>query len=49
MRNQPVVDSELYPLILKVVGLVLGLRVSESEEYDGLDLSQHGESGYIFE
>jgi hypothetical protein len=25
------------------------LRVSESDEFDGLDLSQHGESGYNLE
>jgi len=36
-------------IFLKLVDLVLGLRVSESDEYDGLDLSQHGESGYNFE
>ena len=34
-------------IILKVVGIVCGgLRVSESEEQDGLDISAHGESGY---
>jgi len=32
--------------ILKILDWTLGLRVSEKEEYDGLDLSQHGESGY---
>jgi len=26
-----------------------GLRVRESEEYEGLDITQHGESGYNFE
>jgi len=36
-------------LILKLVETLVGLRVSESEEYEGLDLSQHGESGYNFE
>jgi len=36
-------------IFLKLVDLLLGLRVSESDEYDGLDLSQHGESGYNFE
>lgn len=36
-------------LLLKLVDLITGLRVSESDEYDGLDLSQHGESGYNFE
>ncbi|HWE96261.1 MAG TPA: ammonium transporter [Tepidisphaeraceae bacterium] len=29
--------------------LCRGLRVTESDEYDGLDLTQHGESGYNFE
>lgn len=32
--------------ILKILDLTLGLRISEEEESDGLDLSQHGESGY---
>jgi Amt family ammonium transporter len=32
--------------ILKVLDWAFGLRVSEEEEYNGLDLSQHGESGY---
>ena len=36
-------------VLLKIVDAVVGLRVSESDEYDGLDLSQHGESGYNFE
>jgi Amt family ammonium transporter len=26
-----------------------GLRLTESDEYDGLDITQHGESGYNFE
>ncbi|MBI5326747.1 MAG: ammonium transporter [Deltaproteobacteria bacterium] len=34
-------------IILKVVDAVAGLRVSQDEEVEGLDLSQHGESGYI--
>ncbi len=33
-------------LILKVVDILIGLRVSESEEVTGLDLSQHGEIAY---
>ncbi|MGE5611509.1 MAG: ammonium transporter [Bacillota bacterium] len=36
-------------VFLKVVDLVCGLRVSEAEEYEGLDLTQHGESGYNLE
>jgi Amt family ammonium transporter len=35
-------------IILKVLDAVMGLRVSEREEIQGLDLSQHGEEGYIF-
>jgi len=34
-------------LILKVLDLVMGLRVSEEEEIVGLDVSLHGERGYI--
>ena len=33
-------------IILKIVGVVAGLRVTEEEETMGLDLSQHGESAY---
>ncbi|MCU1223391.1 MAG: ammonium transporter [Edaphobacter sp.] len=33
-------------ILLKLVDLVIGLRVSESDEMEGLDLSQHGEEGY---
>ncbi|HEY8559863.1 MAG TPA: ammonium transporter [Pyrinomonadaceae bacterium] len=36
-------------LILKFVDLVIGLRVSESEETVGLDATQHGETAYVFE
>jgi Amt family ammonium transporter len=36
-------------VILKVVDVVVGLRVSEEEEVQGLDLSQHGEEGYNLE
>ena len=35
--------------ILKFVDLVVGLRVSEEQELQGLDLSQHGEEGYNLE
>jgi Amt family ammonium transporter len=34
-------------VILKVVDVVMGLRVSRAAEIEGLDLSQHGEEGYI--
>ena len=33
-------------LILFVVDKLMGLRVSESDEREGLDISQHGEEGY---
>jgi Amt family ammonium transporter len=36
-------------IILKVVDLVVGLRVSPEHEIQGLDLSQHGEEGYNLE
>jgi ammonium transporter, Amt family len=36
-------------IILKVCDMTVGLRVSAEEETDGLDLSQHGEEGYILE
>jgi len=36
-------------LILKIVDLVLGLRVSAEQEVQGLDLTQHGEEGYYWE
>jgi Amt family ammonium transporter len=36
-------------VILKVVDAVIGLRVREDQEVEGLDLSQHGEEGYYWE
>ncbi len=36
-------------IILKLVDVTIGLRVSEEEEVQGLDLSQHGEEGYYWE
>ena len=35
--------------ILKFVDWTVGLRVSEEQEIQGLDLSQHGEEGYNLE
>lgn len=35
-------------VILKILDKTLGLRVNGEDELDGLDLSQHGESGYSF-
>ena len=34
-------------IILKVLDGIMGLRVTDDEESEGLDLSQHGERGYI--
>jgi Amt family ammonium transporter len=33
-------------IILKILDATMGLRVSEEEEVQGLDLTQHGEAGY---
>ena len=35
-------------IILKILDAVMGLRVNQQEELQGLDVSQHGEEGYIF-
>lgn len=35
-------------ILLKILDAVLGLRVTQHEELLGLDVSQHGEEGYIF-
>ncbi len=34
-------------VVLKVIDMLIGLRVSEEAESEGLDLSQHDERGYI--
>jgi Amt family ammonium transporter len=36
-------------VVLKVTDLLVGVRVSNEQELQGLDLSQHGEVGYDFE
>jgi Amt family ammonium transporter len=36
-------------VILKALDLTLGLRVAEQEERLGLDVTQHGERGYVFD
>ncbi len=33
-------------ILLKIVGLVIGLRPTDNEESEGLDISQHGEDAY---
>ena len=50
---QPVLASGLMGIIgtfviLKVIDSAVGLRVTQEEELIGLDVSQHGEEGYIF-
>ncbi len=35
-------------VLLKLLDATMGLRVQTQEELQGLDLSQHGEEGYIF-
>jgi Amt family ammonium transporter len=35
--------------ILKILDLVMGIRVKEEEEELGLDVSQHGERGYVLD
>jgi len=36
-------------IILKIVDLTVGVRVTKDDEIQGLDLSQHGEEGYYWE
>ena len=36
-------------VILKIVDVLVGLRIPEEHEVQGLDLSQHGEEGYNLE
>ena len=36
-------------VILKICDLVIGVRVPEEDEVEGLDISQHGEEGYNLE
>lgn len=35
-------------IILKILDAIIGLRVDHDSEVSGLDISQHGESGYTF-
>jgi Amt family ammonium transporter len=35
-------------ILLKILDATMGLRVTQQAEIQGLDLSQHGEEGYIF-
>jgi Amt family ammonium transporter len=35
-------------ILLKLVDMLVGLRVTREEEIEGLDVTQHGEEGYDF-
>ncbi len=35
-------------VLLKILDATMGLRVTQQQEIQGLDLSEHGEEGYIF-
>lgn len=35
-------------ILLKLIDATIGLRVSKEQEMQGLDITQHGEEGYIF-
>jgi len=35
-------------ILLKLVDMIIGLRVTREEEIEGLDVTQHGEEGYDF-
>ena len=35
-------------ILLKILDVVMGLRVSQEGEVRGLDMNEHGEEGYIF-
>lgn len=54
IQAMTVVVAWVYPFvvsfaILKAIDAVMGLRPSEEDEHTGLDLSQHGETGYILD
>jgi hypothetical protein len=36
-------------IILKALDVTMGLRVSDDDEQRGLDVTQHGERGYVLE
>ena len=44
----PVFSFVATTLILRFVDRVVGLRVDEAAEEEGLDRSQHGETAYVF-
>jgi ammonia channel protein AmtB len=34
-------------VLLKLVSLFVGLRATTDDEYEGLDINQHGEEAYL--
>jgi ammonium transporter, Amt family len=36
-------------VLLKITDLLIGLRVTEEQEIEGLDITQHGEEAYNLE
>jgi Amt family ammonium transporter len=36
-------------IALKIADMIVGVRVTQEEEQQGLDLTQHGEEGYLLE
>ena len=46
MDLNPVFASETGAIAYKLVDLTIGLRVTEEEEREGLDISSHGETAY---
>ena len=36
-------------VLLKITDMITGVRVSETEEIEGLDITQHGEEAYNLE
>ena len=36
-------------IILKLVDVLIGVRITPEQEMEGLDLSMHGEEGYTLE
>ena len=47
-RGMPSLAIVVTFILLKILDATMGLRVSQQDEIQGLDLSQHGEEGYIF-
>jgi len=41
-----VYDAVVTYVILKLIDLMIGLRVTEEQEREGLDITQHGEQVY---